>query len=51
MVFLFVRGRGFEPPRPCGHIHLKDACLPVPTPAQNYFIFELYLIKYLFQTK
>lgn len=29
-----VRRRGLEPPRPCGHIHLKDACLPVSTPAQ-----------------
>lgn len=33
--FAFVRRRGLEPPRPYGHIHLKDACLPVSTPAHN----------------
>jgi hypothetical protein len=30
---LRMRGRGFEPPRPCGHQPLKLARLPVPTPA------------------
>jgi len=34
-IFLcFVRRRGLEPPRPKGHIHLKDAWLPITTPAQ-----------------
>lgn len=27
-----VRGRGFEPPRPCGHQPLKLACLPFHHP-------------------
>lgn len=26
---------GFEPARPCGHHHLKVACLPISTPGQN----------------
>lgn len=25
-----VPERGLEPPRPCGHLHLKQACLPIP---------------------
>ena len=27
-----VPGRGVEPPRPCEHIHLKDAWLPLQHP-------------------
>lgn len=30
-----VPGRGLEPPRPCGLIHLKDKCLPVSTPGHK----------------
>ncbi len=26
---------GFEPARPCGHHHLKVACLPISTPGQR----------------
>jgi hypothetical protein len=33
---LTVRRRGLEPPHPYGHIHLKDACLPVSTPAHIF---------------
>ncbi len=29
---LQMRGRGFEPPRPCGHQHLKLARLPLLHP-------------------
>ena len=35
-LFCRVRRRGLEPPRPYGHIHLKDAWLPVTTPAQVF---------------
>ena len=35
---VLVRGRGFEPPSPCGRIHLKDMRLPVSPPA-HYFNF------------
>ena len=31
-IFSMVRGRGLEPPCPCGHIHLKDACMPFHHP-------------------
>jgi hypothetical protein len=30
-----MRGRGFEPPSPYGHYHLKVARLPIPPPAQS----------------
>ena len=33
----FVRGRGFEPPSPYGHYHLKVARLPIPPPAQTIY--------------
>ncbi len=31
-VLFLVPGRGLEPPRPYGLIHLKDKCLPISTP-------------------
>ena len=33
---MFLRGRGFEPPRPFGHWPLKPDRLPIPTPARFY---------------
>ena len=30
-----VPRRGLEPPRPCGHQHLKLACLPITPPGQG----------------
>ena len=33
-----VRGRGLEPPRPCGHGPLKPARLPVTSPARMKII-------------
>jgi len=33
---ILVRGRGLEPPRPYGLIHLKDKCLPISTPAREF---------------
>ena len=38
---ILVRGRGLEPPRPCGHMHLKHAWLPLQhprvTPRRRFF--------------
>ena len=34
LVSIYVRGRGLEPPRPCGHRHLKPAWLPITAPAR-----------------
>ena len=36
--YRLVRGRGVEPPRPCGHHHLKVTRLPVTPPARDYFV-------------
>jgi hypothetical protein len=33
--YLMVPRRGLEPPRPCGHWHLKPARLPIPPPGQT----------------
>ena len=30
-----VPGRGLEPPRPCGHTHLKRTCMPISPPGQR----------------
>ncbi len=32
---VMVPRRGLEPPRPCGHQHLKLACLPISPPGHN----------------
>ena len=34
-VFSCVRGRGLEPPCPCGRYHLKVVRLPISPPARN----------------
>ena len=39
-----VRARGLEPPRPCGHQHLKLAWLPITARAHMIY----YIIKILF---
>gem|GEM_PF-3640703 len=36
-LFILVGGRGLEPPRPCGHSHLKAACIPISPSAQTSF--------------
>ena len=36
--FIGVRTRGVEPPRPCGHIHLKDACIAIFTTSALYIL-------------
>ena len=54
---VLVPGRGLEPPRPCGHYHLKVACIANFTTRANYdatpifwrdFFLEIFLKKYNF---
>ncbi len=47
--FDLVRGRGLEPPSPCGHSHLKATCLPFHHPrivlsSVHDFFSEMFII-------
>ena len=44
---LSVPGRGLEPPRPCGHSHLKATCIPFHHPGLPlyYILDDCFLLK------